>query len=58
MAAMARAVTDLYEIVPPTEPKTTYAAAVTGGGTSVNAIPDSVFMEFDMRSASAADSRV
>lgn len=55
MAAMARAVTDLYEIVPPTDPKTTYAAAVTGGGTSVNAIPDSVFMDFDMRSASATE---
>ncbi len=55
MAAMAKAVTELYEIVPPTTPKTTYAAAVTGGGTSVNSIPDSVFMEFDMRSESAAE---
>ena len=55
MAAMAKTVTDLYGIVPPTSPKTTYAAAVTGGGTSVNSIPDSVFMEFDMRSESAAE---
>lgn len=55
MAAMARAVTDLYEIVPPIDPRTTYAAAVTGGGTSVNSIPDSVFVEFDMRSSSAAE---
>jgi len=55
MAAMAKAVTDLYQIVPPASPKTTYAAAVTGGGTSVNSIPDSVFMEFDMRSESAAE---
>lgn len=55
MAAMAKTVTDLYEIVPPVHPKTTYAAAVTGGGTSVNSIPDSVFMEFDMRSESAIE---
>ena len=27
----------------------TYSASVTGGGTSVNAIPDQVFTEFDMR---------
>jgi len=55
MAAMAKTVTDLYEIVPPAHPKTTYAAAVTGGGTSVNSIPDSVFMEFDMRSESPVE---
>ncbi|RJF91582.1 M20/M25/M40 family metallo-hydrolase [Sphingomonas cavernae] len=55
MAAAARAITDLYEIVPPAQPKTTYAAAVVGGGTSVNSIPDSVFVEFDMRSESAAE---
>ena len=55
MAAMARAVTDLYQIVPPASPRTTYAASVTGGGTSVNSIPDSVFMEFDMRSESASE---
>ena len=55
MAAMAKAVTDLYQIVPPVSPKTTFAAAVTGGGTSVNSIPDAVWMEFDMRSESAAE---
>ena len=54
MAAMSRAVVDLYAITPPTAPKTTFAASVTGGGTSVNAIPGEVFMEFDMRSESAA----
>ena len=53
MAAMSRAVTDLYAIKPPTEPKTTYSASVTGGGTSVNAIPNEVFMDFDIRSVSA-----
>ncbi|MDP3635747.1 M20/M25/M40 family metallo-hydrolase [Phenylobacterium sp.] len=55
MAAMARAVTDLYAIEPPTEPKTTYSASVTGGGTSVNTIPNEAFMDFDMRSVSAEE---
>ena len=53
MAAMSQTVTDLYKVEVPKAPKTTYAASVTGGGTSVNSIPDSVFMEFDMRSVSA-----
>jgi len=52
MAAMARSVVDLYAIDVPKTPKTTYSASVTGGGTSVNAIPNEVFMEFDMRSES------
>lgn len=55
MAAMAHAVDDFYGIVPPTEPKTTYSASVTGGGTSVNSIPNEVWTEFDMRSESAAE---
>lgn len=55
MAAMGRAVSDLYAVETPKHPKTTYSASVTGGGTSVNSIPNSVFMEFDMRSESAAE---
>jgi len=55
MAAMGRTITDLYAITPPTEPKTTYAASVVGGGTSVNAIPHDVFLEVDLRSESAAE---
>lgn len=55
MAAMGKAIADLYAIQPPVEPKVTYSASVTGGGTSVNAIPDKVFTEFDMRSADAAE---
>ena len=55
MAAMSRAVVDLYAVKPPATPKTTYSASVTGGGTSVNAIPNEVFMDFDMRSESAAE---
>lgn len=50
MTAMAGAVTRLYAVSPPASPRTTYSASVTGGGTSVNAIPNSVFLEVDMRS--------
>jgi acetylornithine deacetylase/succinyl-diaminopimelate desuccinylase-like protein len=50
MAAMSKAVTDFYQTQVPTNPKTTYSASVVGGGTSVNAIPNEVWMEFDMRS--------
>jgi acetylornithine deacetylase/succinyl-diaminopimelate desuccinylase-like protein len=53
MTAMSQAVVDLYKVDVPKSPKTTYAASVTGGGTSVNSIPNQVFMDFDMRSVSA-----
>ncbi|WP_088332064.1 peptidase dimerization domain-containing protein [Sphingomonas mucosissima] len=53
MAAMSQAVVDFYKIPVPAEPKTTYSASVVSGGTSVNAIPREVWMEFDMRSESA-----
>jgi acetylornithine deacetylase/succinyl-diaminopimelate desuccinylase-like protein len=55
MTAMSQTVTDLYKVEVPQTPKTTFAASVTGGGTSVNSIPDSVFMEFDMRSVSSQE---
>ncbi len=55
MAAMSKSVVDLYAIQTPADPKTTYSASVTGGGTSVNSIPNEVYMEFDMRSESAAE---
>ena len=55
MAAMSRAVVDFYKIAVPVQPKTTYSASVVGGGTSVNSIPEAVWMEFDMRSESAAE---
>jgi acetylornithine deacetylase/succinyl-diaminopimelate desuccinylase-like protein len=55
MAAMSQAVVDLYKVEVPKDPKTTYSASVTGGGTSVNSIPNKVFMEFDLRSASAEE---
>lgn len=52
MVAMSQTVVDFYKIPVPTKPKATYSASVTGGGTSVNSIPNEVFMEFDMRSES------
>lgn len=52
MAAMSRSIVDLYAVQPPARPRTTYSASVTGGGTSVNSIPNEVFAEFDMRSES------
>jgi tripeptide aminopeptidase len=55
MAAMAQAVVEFYKIQTPAQPKTTYSASVVGGGTSVNAIPNSVWMEFDMRSSDAKE---
>lgn len=54
MSAMATAITEFYKIKPPAKPKTTYSASVTGGGTSVNAIPSEVFLEVDMRSEDKA----
>lgn len=54
MAAMAEAVRGIYAIEVPADPKTTYAASVISGGTSVNAIPDEILLEVDMRSRDAA----
>ncbi len=51
MAAMAATVSGLYAINVPTDPRTTYAASVVSGGTSVNSIPDEVLLEVDMRSS-------
>ncbi|MGH7153855.1 MAG: M20/M25/M40 family metallo-hydrolase [Acetobacteraceae bacterium] len=53
--AMADAIQRLSRIEVPIEPRTTYSASVTGGGTSVNSIPDQVWTEFDLRSESAAE---
>lgn len=55
MVAMSQTVTELYKTTVPGSPKTTYAASVTGGGTSVNSIPNEVFMEFDFRSENPAE---
>lgn len=50
MAAMAEAVRGLYAVQVPSEPRTTYAASVVSGGTSVNSIPAEILLEIDLRS--------
>jgi di/tripeptidase len=55
MAAMGTAVVEMNKIVTPTQPKTTYATSVVGGGTSVNSIPDAIWLEVDMRSESKGE---
>ena len=50
MFAMADAIARLGRINVPVTPKTTYSASVTGGGTSINSIPNSAWTEFDLRS--------
>jgi acetylornithine deacetylase/succinyl-diaminopimelate desuccinylase-like protein len=54
MVAMAETVRGLYAIAVPSDPKTTYAASVVSGGTSVNSIPDHILLEVDMRSSDPA----
>jgi tripeptide aminopeptidase len=53
MAALGTTVVEMNKVRVPERPKTTYATTMVGGGTSVNSIPDSVWMEVDMRSESA-----
>ena len=55
MFAMADAISRLGRVPVPAEPKTTYSASVTGGGTSINSIPNSVWTEFDLRSVSVRE---
>lgn len=52
MYAMADAARTLAAIQVPREPVTTHCVSVVGGGTSINAIPEIVTMEVDLRSAS------
>lgn len=52
MAAMGTTVVEMNKIVTPARPKTTYATSVVGGGTSVNSIPDTIWLEVDIRSES------
>jgi len=52
MYAMADAIVRLGQVQVPARPKTTFSASVTGGGTSINSIPNGVWTEFDLRSES------
>jgi acetylornithine deacetylase/succinyl-diaminopimelate desuccinylase-like protein len=50
--AMAKAIDRLSKISVPNAPRTTYNVGVIGGGTSVNSIPNEVWMDVDLRSES------
>ncbi|MBO1076804.1 M20/M25/M40 family metallo-hydrolase [Roseomonas marmotae] len=52
--ALARAADALSRIRVPAEPKTTFSIGRIGGGSSINAIPEEMWMEVDLRSASPA----
>ena len=53
--AMAAAVNRLAAIKVPATPKTTFNVGVVGGGTSINTIPSSTWMDVDMRSESPVE---
>jgi tripeptide aminopeptidase len=50
--ALAKAMDRLSKITVPSAPRTTYNVGVIGGGTSVNSIPNEVWMDVDLRSES------
>jgi tripeptide aminopeptidase len=53
--ALASAIAGLSAIPVPASPRTTFNVGMVGGGTSVNSIPSSVWMEVDLRSESPAE---
>lgn len=53
--AIAMAIQKLSAIRVPASPKTTFNVGTIGGGTSVNTIPSSAWMDVDLRSESAAE---
>lgn len=53
--AMGTAIAKLSALTVPSSPKTTFNVGVMGGGTSVNSIPASVWMDVDMRSEGVAE---
>lgn len=55
MFAQAHAAAEFSRIQVPASPKTTYSIGLLGGGTSVNSIPVSSWMEVDMRSESVPE---
>lgn len=55
MFALGQASTEFSRIQVPATPKTTYSIGLIGGGTSVNSIPLSGWMEVDMRSESVTE---
>ncbi len=55
MYAMAQAMLEISRTQVPAKPKTTFCASVTGGGTSINSIPNEVWMDVDLRSQSVEE---
>ena len=55
MYALGSAAAEFSHTEVPEKPKTTFGIGVIGGGTSVNSIPLSVWMDIDMRSESPAE---
>jgi acetylornithine deacetylase/succinyl-diaminopimelate desuccinylase-like protein len=55
MFALGQAASEFSRIQVPATPKTTYSIGLIGGGTSVNSIPLSGWMEVDMRSESLVE---
>ncbi len=51
--ALGDVVSQMAAIKVPKEPRTTFCASVVGGGTSINAIPEEVWLDVDLRSTSA-----
>lgn len=52
---LAKTIANLYAIPTPPAPRTSYAATIVGGGTSVNAIPSNVHVDVDIRSVSSVE---
>jgi len=53
--AMGEMLVGLSRIEVPSDPRTSYCASVFGGGTSINAIPEEVWVEVDLRSTSPVE---
>ncbi|EIM30397.1 M20/M25/M40 family metallo-hydrolase [Microvirga lotononidis] len=53
--AMGEAMAQFSRTQVPSNPKTTYSIGVIGGGTSVNSIPNELWMQVDMRSVSVEE---
>ncbi|GAB3435875.1 M20/M25/M40 family metallo-hydrolase [Massilia solisilvae] len=55
MFALGQAASEFSRVQVPASPKTTYSIGLIGGGTSVNSIPVSAWMDVDMRSESLVE---
>ncbi|MCQ8782067.1 M20/M25/M40 family metallo-hydrolase [Mangrovibrevibacter kandeliae] len=53
--ALGEMVAGMSRLEVPKEPQTTFCASVFGGGTSINAIPEEVWVEVDLRSTDAGE---